>query len=87
MAHTKTEGAPLMFVMGLAIGTMVTALLTPRNGEEVRQTIKQRAEDVKGRLRNTAEDAQGAVEDKLDKAKKIANDTEEKAKKNDMRAG
>ncbi len=75
MDHSKSDTTPLLFVAGLAVGAGVTALLTPRRGNEVRKSILEGAEHVKGSLRRVSEDAKDTVQDKADKSKVVAQKT------------
>lgn len=57
---------PMLFVSGLVIGTVVTALFTPKTGPEIRKQLKQNAdrasENVKSNANKAKEQAQSARE-------------------------
>lgn len=61
----------MMFIVGLLLGATLTALFTPRRGEEMRDNIKRKLSDLKESTKDTASDVSQKVEDK-------ARDTKEK---------
>ena len=71
MDRSKADTTSMMFIAGLAVGAGVTALLTPKRGDEVRRSIKQRAEHIRGSIKHGADDVSGTAPDKIDTAKAI----------------
>jgi gas vesicle protein len=54
MAQSKSQMSPVLFLAGIAIGSAITALLTPNNGRTMRQNIKGKAQQMKESAKNRA---------------------------------
>ncbi len=68
MTHIKSESAGMIFVLGLTIGSVLTALLSPKNGNEVRRSLKSKMESAKSKAKNTADEMGNVAENKMDEA-------------------
>ena len=69
MSESKSSDAPALFLVGLALGSVLTALLTPRNGDELRQTIKRRVETMRDTTKDAVDKVGDMADNKLDSAK------------------
>ena len=69
MAQDKAENTFVMFFIGLAIGGAVTALLTPRKGQDIRRTIKNRVNDMKNSASTKVDEIADAADTKLQDTK------------------
>jgi gas vesicle protein len=61
----------VVFLAGLAIGTVAGLLLAPHSGSYTRRQLQNLGEDVKERVSGLAADAKDAVDDVLEKGKRI----------------
>ena len=74
MTQARSENIPIMFVAGVVIGSVMTALFTPSSGKEMRNTIKSRIDTIKDDTKEAAEKVGNEVDEKLE----VAKDTAEK---------
>ncbi len=65
MNHIKEEKTPALFLMGLALGTLLTMLITPKNGEEIRNNIKDRVKSMKNNSTEKTDDLNARLEEKI----------------------
>jgi gas vesicle protein len=68
MNETRPTNTPVMFVMGLAIGMVVAALITPRNGDEMRRSIKNKVDTMKDKAKDKAIKTSEKTEEKMSDA-------------------
>ena len=61
----------VMFLAGLAVGTVAGLLLAPHSGSYTRRQLQNLGEDVKERMSGLAADAKDAVDDVVEKGKPI----------------
>lgn len=63
--HSNTEKNVLMFVAGLVAGATLTALYTPKKGEDLRRNMKQKLNDIHDNAQTKAHDVRDSVSDKV----------------------
>ncbi|MFO0920222.1 MAG: hypothetical protein U0451_00950 [Candidatus Saccharimonadales bacterium] len=68
MAYSKQQRGALPFFTGLALGSIITALLTPRSGSDMRGELKRKVGDMntKRRNRNSTNYTNRTLSDELD---------------------
>lgn len=71
MDNNKTDGNSILFIAGMVFGITLTALLTPRSGEQIRDNIRQKIDDVKEKTYHAADKVTDIIEDKSEEAKKV----------------
>lgn len=69
MTDTKASSAPMTFLAGLFIGSLVTALFTPRRGDELRQSIRSRSESISDKITKKADEVMDSADSAVDNIK------------------
>ena len=65
-ADLRTGSTFLYFVVGLSVGLSISALFTPKSGEQTRATLVLKANELKGRAAAAVENGKNMVSDKKD---------------------
>ncbi len=52
MTYSKQQSSTLLFFTGLAVGSIITALVTPRSGSYVRGELKRKVGDMNAKRKN-----------------------------------
>lgn len=78
MNDSRTDNTSMFFIAGMMFGITLTALLTPRSGEEIRENIRHKINDAKEITSDTADKVSNTVEDKSKEVKEALNITKDK---------
>jgi gas vesicle protein len=60
----RTSSRLLCFVVGLGVGTLITALFVPKSGDEIRDYLAAKANELKGRAAKAVEQGRNRVAQK-----------------------
>jgi len=78
MDNNKGAGFVFGILIGALVGAAVAILLTPHNGEETRNFIKEKIEEGKSKAFEIAGDLKGDMEDIVEEGKRVFNEKKEK---------
>jgi gas vesicle protein len=82
MNDTKENNTPMIFMRGLILGAVLTALFSPRSGEDLRKNIKGKIDDMKEKAKEKSDQAKEKADELKDKSKDVANEAADNANQN-----
>ena len=81
MTEARQDNRSMLFVGGILIGAVTAALLTPRNGQEVRKEVKEKAMSMKDKLDNKKDEIENKKNEMANKTEDKLNETQSRLQK------
>jgi gas vesicle protein len=78
MTETKQDSRSMLFVGGLMIGALAAALFTPRNGQQMRKEMKEKAMNMRDKIDNKKDELDNKKDEAANKADDKINDVQTK---------